>query len=136
MHIIFILPFSILSSFKHFLSSQSSITNHNPSNKICNAKVLDWTLFILGLSNPYSDNIENYLGAIWICCFPSPITLFSSPITQNWWIPWLKGLFEFVFSFCFYHSIFWFLSDELWKLKTHFRCFQVIKTGFPWHFGK
>ena len=23
------------------------------------------------------------LGVVWITCFPSPITLFSSPITQN-----------------------------------------------------
>ena len=29
-----------------------------------------------------------------------------------------------VFSFCFYHSILWFLSDELWKLKTPKMCFQ------------
>ena len=52
---------------------------------------------------------------------------FPSPITQNMWVPWLNGLFGDVFSFCFYHSILWFLSNELWKLKTHFRCFQVIK---------
>ena len=69
-------------------------------------------------------------GAVWICCFPSLITLFPSPITQNWWVPWLFG---FVFSFCFHHSILWFLSDELWKLKTHFRCFQVIKTELLGH---
>ena len=56
------------------------------------------------------------------------IFVFSSPITQNMWVPWLNGLFGNVFSFCFHHSIFWFLSDELWKLKTHFKCFQVIET--------
>ena len=35
-----------------------------------------------------------YLGAVWISCFPSPITLFSSPITQNWWVPRQKGVFD------------------------------------------
>ena len=29
-----------------------------------------------------------------------------------------------IFSFCFHYSILWFLSDELWKLITHFNCFQ------------
>ena len=33
---------------------------------------------------------------------------------------------------CFHHSILWFLSDELWKLKTHFRCFQVMETKLWW----
>ena len=46
------------------------------------------------------------------------------------WVPWLNGLFGDVFSFCFHHSIFWFFSDELWKLKTHFRCFQFPKLSF------
>ena len=68
--------------------------------------------------------------------FPSPITLFLSPITQNMWVPWLNGLFGGVFSFYFHHSILWFLSDELWKLKTHFRCFQVMKTELWWYFCK
>ena len=49
--------------------------------------------------------------------------------------PMERSLFGFVFKFCFYHSIFWFLSDKLWKLKTHFKCFQVIKTELWWHFG-
>ena len=52
------------------------------------------------------------------------------------WVPWLNDFFGDVFSFCFYHSIIWFLSDELWKLKTHFRCFQVMKTELWWHFCK
>ena len=47
-----------------------------------------------------------------------------------------RSLFGFIFKFCFHHSIFWFLSDELWKLKTHFRCFQVIETELWWHFCK
>ena len=34
------------------------------------------------------------------------------------------------FQFYFYHLILWFLSDELWKLKTHFRCFQFLKLSF------
>ena len=55
---------------------------------------------------------------------------FPSPITQNMWVPWLNGLFGDVFSFCFYHSILWFLSDKLWKLKTHFKCFQVMKQSY------
>ena len=60
----------------------------------------------------------------------------SSLITQNWCAPWLFGLFGFVFSFCFHHSILWFLSDELWKLKTTFRCIWVMKTKLWRHFGK
>ena len=66
--------------------------------------------------------------------FPSPITLFPSLITQNWWVPRLSNMFGCVSSFCFHHSILWFLSDGLWKLKIHFKCFQAIKTQFPWHF--
>ena len=62
------------------------------------------------------------------CClvfiFPSPISLFPLPITQNKWDPPQESLFGCVSSFCFHHSILWFLSDELWKLKTHFSCFQ------------
>ena len=27
-----------------------------------------------------------------------------------------------------------FFSDELWKLKTYFRCFQVMETELWWHF--
>ena len=49
--------------------------------------------------------------------------------------PMEKSLFGFVFKFCFHHLIFWFLSDKLWKLKTHFRCFQVIETELWCHFG-
>ena len=67
-------------------------------------------------------------GVVWISCFLSSITLFSSPITQNWWVPQQKGVFGFVFSFCFHHLILWFFSDELAKLKTTFWCFQVIET--------
>ena len=52
------------------------------------------------------------------------------------WVPWQKGVFGFVFNFCFYHSILWFLSDELAKLKTTFGCFQVMDTELWWHFGK
>ena len=26
------------------------------------------------------------------------------------------------------------MSDELWKLKTHFRCFQVMESELWWHF--
>ena len=37
---------------------------------------------------------------------------------------------DFVFSYCFHYSIIWFLSDELWKLKTHFRCFQFHDSIF------
>ena len=66
----------------------------------------------------------------------SPITLFPSLITQNWWVSRLSSLFGCVFNFRFYHSIFWFLSDELWKIKTHFKCFQVMDTELWWHFGK
>ena len=77
----------------------------------------------------------SFLGVVRICSFSSLITLFSLPITQKWWVPRLSSLFGCAFSFYFHHSILWFLSDELWKLKTHFKCFQVIKTEFPWHFG-
>ena len=66
----------------------------------------------------------------------SPITLFPSLITQNWWVSRLSSLFGCVFNFRFYHSIFWFLSDELWKIKTYFKCFQVMDTELWWHFGK
>ena len=45
-----------------------------------------------------------------------------------------KTLLGFVFSFCFYHSILWFLSNKLWKLKTYFRCFWFPKLSFQWHF--
>ena len=45
-----------------------------------------------------------------------------------------EHLFGWVLDHCFYHSILWFLSDELWKLKTHFRCFQFLKLSFQWHF--
>ena len=51
------------------------------------------------------------LEVVWIQYFPSPITLFLLPITQNWWVPQLFGLFGFVFSFYFHHSTFLFLSD-------------------------
>ena len=59
---------------------------------------------------------------------------FLSRITQNWWIPRLSNVFGFVFNIFFHHSIFWFLSNELWKLKTHFRCFQVMENWVMWHF--
>ena len=59
-----------------------------------------------------------------------------SPITQKLWDPRRETLFGCVFKFCFHHSILWFLSDKLWKLKTHFRCFQVIETELWWHFCK
>ena len=45
-----------------------------------------------------------------------------------------KTLLGFVFSFCFYYSILWFLSNKLWKLKTYFRCFWFPKLSFQWHF--
>ena len=64
------------------------------------------------------------------------ITLFPSLITQKWWDLWRESLFGFVFKFCFHHLILLFLSDELWKLKTHFRFFQVIETKLWWHFCK
>ena len=56
--------------------------------------------------------------------------LFPSLITQNMWVPRLRSLF----GFCFHHSILLFLSDELWKFKIHFRCFQFSKLSFQWHF--
>ena len=64
------------------------------------------------------------------------VFVFPSPITQNMWVPWLNGLFEDVFSFCFHNLIIWFLSDELYKLKTNFMCFQVMETELWWHFCK
>ena len=64
------------------------------------------------------------------------VFVFPSPITQKWWDPQRESLFGFVFKFCFHHSILWFFSDELWKLKTHFRCFQVMETKLWWHFCK
>ena len=76
------------------------------------------------------------LGAVWILVFPSPITLFSSLITQKWWDPRKERLFGFVFKFCFPHSIFWFLSNELAKRKTSFGCFWVMETKLWWHFCK
>ena len=65
----------------------------------------------------------SHLRGVWICCFPSPIT-------QNSLVPQLSSLFGCVFSFCFHYSILWFLSNKLWKLKTHFGCFQVIMAFF------
>ena len=35
-----------------------------------------------------------------------------------------EHLFGWVLDHCFHHSIIWFLSNELWKLKTLFKCFQ------------
>ena len=62
------------------------------------------------------------------------ITHNSIFITHNSKIvgPQRESLFGFVFKFCFHHSILWFFSDELWKLKTHFRCFQVMETKLWW----
>ena len=60
------------------------------------------------------------------------VFVFPSPITQKWWDPRRESLFGFVFKFCFHHLILWFLSNELWKLKTLFRCFQVMKTELWW----
>lgn len=37
--------------------------------------------------------------------FPSSITLFPSPTTQNMWVPQKKSWFRFIFCFCFHHSI-------------------------------
>ena len=58
------------------------------------------------------------IGTVWICCFSS--YNFVS-ITHNSKLvgPMAEG---FVWI-CFHYSIIWFLSDKLWKLKTHFRCF-------------
>ena len=77
-------------------------------------------------------NFTKWLSGCLDLLFPFLITLFPSPITQTWRDSWLKSLF----GFCFHHSILWFFSDELWKLKTHFRCFQVIETELWWHFCK
>ena len=74
-------------------------------------------------------NLYN-IGGCLVFVFSLPITLFPSPITQNMWVPRLRNLFGIVFSFCFHHLILWFLSDKLWKLKTHFRCFQFPKLSF------
>ena len=60
------------------------------------------------------------------------VFVFPSPITQKWWDPRRESLFRFVFKFRFHHLILWFFSDELWKLKTHFRCFQVMETELWW----
>ena len=68
------------------------------------------------------------LGAVWICKFSSLITLFSSLITQNWWVPWRGSLFGCVFKFCFHYSILWFFSNKLAKLKTTFGYFWVMET--------
>lgn len=51
------------------------------------------------------------------------------------WDPWREACLDLFSKFFFHHSILWFLSDELWKLKTHFRCFQVMETKLWWHFG-
>ena len=48
---------------------------------------------------------------------------------------WFVWIF-FFFSFCFNHSILWILNDKLWKLKTTFKCFWVMKTELWWHFAK
>ena len=74
-------------------------------------------------------------GAVWNLVFLSLITEFSSPITQNQWVPWSKHLFGFVLSFCFHHLILTKLSDELQKLETSYRCFQVMEIELWWHFG-
>ena len=42
----------------------------------------------------------------------------------------------YVLKFCFHHSIIWFFSDELAKLKTTFWCFWVMKTELWWYFDK
>ena len=64
--------------------------------------------------------------------------MFPSLITQNWGShkKKKKTLFGFVSSFCFHHSILWFLSDELAKLKTTFECFWVMETELWWYFYK
>ena len=41
-----------------------------------------------------------------------------------------EHLFGWVLDHCFHNSILWFLSDELWKLKTHFRFFQFPNSVF------
>ena len=89
-------------------------------------KEKNWNTWIgwLKKNNHASCIVIAHLWAVWICCFSSLIILFLSPITQNWWIPRLFGLFGFIFSFCFHHTIFWYLSDKLWKLKTHFKVFS------------
>ena len=76
------------------------------------------------------------LRAIWISCFLSFIILFLSPVSQNWWVPQQKGVLGFVLNFCFHHSILWFLSYKLTKLKTTFGYFQVMETESWWHFSK
>ena len=63
------------------------------------------------------------------------VFVFPSLITQKWWDPWRESLFGFVFKFCFYYSILWFLSDEIWKLKI-LRYFQVMETKLWWYFCK
>ena len=52
------------------------------------------------------------------------------------WVPRRGSLFGCVFKFCFHHSILWFLSDELAKLKTTFGCFWIMETELWWHFYK
>ena len=66
--------------------------------------------------------------------FPSLITQFLSLITQKWWVPWSMSLFGFVFWICFIHSILTYLSNELQKLETSFRCFWVMEIEIRWHF--
>ena len=67
--------------------------------------------------------------AVWILVFPSLIT-------QKWWDLCRERLFELVFKFCFHHSILWFLSNKLAKLKTSFESFWVMETKLWWHFCK
>ena len=70
------------------------------------------------------------LGAVWIGNSHHSILSFHNSILKNGGthlnskkkLVW-QAITQFPI-FCFHHSILWFLSYELWKLKTHFDCFQ------------
>ena len=46
--------------------------------------------------------------------------------------PTEEPLFVKIFERCFHHSKLQKSELELWKLKTHFRCFQVIENWVQW----
>ena len=69
-----------------------------------NHGMIDYGLSFLNsqiIVNPYGNQILITLRGCLVFVFPSSITLFPSPITQNMWVPWLSSLFGFCFQFLF-----------------------------------
>ena len=71
--------------------------------------------------------------------FPSLIILFSSPITQNWWVPWLSSVFRCVSSFCLPHELkpllpaLTFTQITILYLHTHSARSELSQPASPCH---